>query len=86
MIQTSYTIHLPTGVKINAKNHVELDNILTLNVCRVWKSTQIRVEVVFNTVGNITNMYSDKLRRMKHFQARLTHELDCKCVDCVELI
>lgn len=85
MNKTSYKIHLPTGSHITARNSQELENILGMNVCRVYQSSQLRIEPVWersearpaNTaIRQTTNKLHVALKR---------HELDCDYADCQPL-
>lgn len=78
----SYKIHLPTGSHITARNTQELENILNMNVCRVYQSQQIRIEPVWDR--SEARPASAAIRnKLNEFRVALQrHELDCDCADC----
>lgn len=85
----SYKIHLPTGTVITARNTQELENILNMNVCRVYRSNQIRIEPVWpsHDTGEALGVRRDAIQqKQKDFSRALRHhELDCLCPDCLAL-
>jgi len=88
MKPTSYKIHLPNGHTIDAKDSHNLDLILSLNVCRVYQSQQIRIEPVWPTREALGVSRNDHAIRNKvnDFRSSLRqHERDCQCWDCQTL-
>jgi len=89
MKPTSYKIHLPNGHTIDAKDAHNLEIILSMNVCRVYQSQQIRIEPVWPTreaLGVSRDHTDDILNKVKNFRSSLrNHERDCKCSDCYPL-
>lgn len=85
----SYKIHLPTGTVITAHNEQELKNILNMNVCRVYQSSQIRIEPVWSSRdGGVTESVTRGSIRQKLNNFRVAmrqHERDCPCPDCEAL-
>ena len=78
----SYKIHLPTDTVIMARNSQELENILGLNVCRVYQSQQIRIEPVWER-SEARPVNTAIRNKVKDFRSSLTrHERDCPCADC----
>jgi len=89
MKPTSYKIHLPNGVTIDARDAHNLEIILSMNVCRVYQSQQIRIEPVWvsrdpgETLGVRRVSTSNKLNE---FRAALhCHENDCHCEECTDI-
>lgn len=78
----SYKIHLPTGSHITARNSQELENILNMNVCRVYQSQQIRIEPVWEQSEARPANTSIRQTTNNLHRRMVTHERDCQCADC----